>query len=270
MSASLESVSVRFADRWALREVSASFEPGRVHAVIGGDGAGKSTLLRVLVGAVAPTEGRVERPERHRIGYAPASSGTYGDLTVTENLDFTATAYGMGRAAGRQRAADLLERTGLASVAGRRVEQLSGGMRQKLAVVRALLHEPELVVLDELTTGVDPVSRADLWWLVAQAAAEGSAVVLSTSYVSEAERAATALLLEAGELVAEGAPAALRAAVPGRVAHLTSLPEGADHARAWRRGRGWRLWEPDAPSLGSADLADAVVVAVLAREGRAG
>jgi ABC-2 type transport system ATP-binding protein len=190
--------------RVALTGVSLSAPPGQVTAVAGSDGAGKTTLLRCLTGSLAPGAGTVRRPAKERIGYQPASSGIYPDLTVTENLDFRATGYRMSRQAARERAAGLLDRTGLTGAAGRLAGQLSGGMRQKLAVIAAMLHRPELLVLDEPTTGVDPVSRSDLWWLIASAAAEGSAVVLATSYLYEAERCASVLALDAGTVVAAG------------------------------------------------------------------
>jgi ABC-2 type transport system ATP-binding protein len=167
-----------------------------VTAVVGGDGAGKSTLLRCLTGALAPDSGTVRRPEKQRAGYLPSSSGIYPDLTVAENLDFRAAGYGMSKRLARERAAEYLDRAGLASAAGRLVGQLSGGMRQKLAVIAAMLHQPELIVLDEPTTGVDPVSRSGLWWLIARAAAEGCAIVLATTYLDEAERCASLTLWE--------------------------------------------------------------------------
>ena len=159
--------------------------------MVGGDGAGKSTCLKTLVGLVRPQAGTVRRPAKERIGYVPATSGLYTDLTVQENLDFSAGAY---RLPGRQRAQreqEMLERTGLAGVRTRLGGQLSGGMQRKLAVTLALLHSPDLLVLDEPTTGVDAVSRVELWRLISAAAAQGTAVVVATTYVNEAARAAS-------------------------------------------------------------------------------
>src|SRR6266487_5885699 len=181
-------LGVRYGKTVALCGVSLSARPGEVTAVVGGDGSGKTTLLRCLAGSLAPASGTVRRPPRERGGYLPASSGLYPDLTVAENLDFRATGYGLSRQQGRERAAEYLERAGLTRAAGRLAGQLSGGMRQKLAVIAAMLHQPELLVLDEPTTGVDPVSRSGLWWLIAKAAAGGCAVILATSYLDEAER----------------------------------------------------------------------------------
>src|SRR5512135_724918 len=139
-------------------------------------------------------------------------------------------------------------------------------MRQKLALAMALLPGPELLVLDEPTTGVDPVSRAELWRLVSAAAAQGAAVVLATSYLDEAERADHLLVLDAGRPLARGAPRQVVAAMPGMVCDVERPPPGS---RAWRRGRRWRVWCADGPATAGGrvvvpDLQDAVTVAALA------
>ena len=206
---------MRFGRHEALRGVSLSVSSGAVTVVIGGDGAGKTTLLRALAGLLGPSAGTVRTPERRRIGYVSGASGLYGDLSVAENLEFVAAAYGMdmvGLLATRRDA--LLAQVGLAGVEGRLAGRLSGGMRQKLAFALAMLHEPNLLILDEPTTGVDPVSRADLWRLIARAAAGGAAVVGSTTYFDEAERAASVLLLDGGRTVAAGPPHEMTAALP--------------------------------------------------------
>ena len=246
---------------------------GQVTGVVGGDGSGKTTLARCLAGALAPDSGEVRRPPKARAGYLPASSGIYPDLTVTENLDFRATGYGMSRQAARERAAEYLDRAGLAPAAGRLAGQLSGGMRRKLAVIAAMLHRPELLILDEPTTGVDPVSRSGLWWLIARAAAEGCAIVLATSYLDEAERCASVLVLDAGVPLATGTPQEIVAAMPGAMYEVPARPDGDLAARTWRRGGRWRIWDPEGgPGAGPdsqrllPDLADAVTVAALRRE----
>ncbi|HET9896916.1 MAG TPA: ABC transporter ATP-binding protein [Streptosporangiaceae bacterium] len=263
-------LSVHYGKTAALSDVSLSAPPGQVTAVVGGDGAGKSTLLRCLAGAMAPGAGRVRRPAKERIGYLPAASGIYPDLTVAENLDFRASGYGMARQAARERAAEYTERAGLAAASGRLAGQLSGGMRQKLGVIAAMLHQPDLLVLDEPTTGVDPVSRSGLWWLVARAAAEGCAVVLATTYLDEAERCASVLVLDSGRALAAGTSDEIIASMPGELRAVSAKPAGEAGARAWRRGGQWRLWEPDPNSeLGdriAPDLTDAVTVAAIAKE----
>lgn len=271
-ASSASDLSVHYGRTVALAHVSLEAPPGQVTAVVGGDGAGKSTLLRCLAGALAPDAGTVRRPARERIGYLPSSSGVYPDLTVTQNLDFRGTAYRMSRQAARERAAQYVERAGLTAAADRLAGQLSGGMRQKLGVIAALLHQPDLLVLDEPTTGVDPVSRSGLWWLIARAAAEGCAVVLATTYLDEAERCASVLVLDEGTPLAGGTSDQIIAAMPGMIRAAQARPDndGDAAARAWRRGGRWRIWEPATPVADAdriePDLTDAVTVAAIARE----
>jgi ABC-2 type transport system ATP-binding protein len=264
----VEGLGVRYGDRTALEGVTFAVAARSVAAVVGGDGAGKTSLLRALAGTVRPSAGTVRRPDDRRIGYVSAGPGVWADLTVAENLEFTGRAYGLGAGRLGSRTAELLERTGLGEARGRLAGRLSGGMRQKLALAMALLHEPELLILDEPTTGVDPVSRVELWRLLAAAAAGGAAVALATTYLDEAERAATVLVLDQGRALLAGTPEEVLAAVPGRVVEAPARPEGTP---AWRRGARWRVWSPDGAPLPGAtevamDLEDAVVVAQLARE----
>jgi ABC-2 type transport system ATP-binding protein len=267
-----DDVCVWFGGTLALDHVSFRAAPGRVSAVVGGDGAGRTTLLRCLAGALAPASGRIWRPAALATGYLSAGSGTYPDLSVAENLAFRAAAYRVPPALAAQRTGELLARAGLDRVTARLAGQLSGGMRQKLGVIAAMLHRPDLLVLDEPTTGVDPVSRADLWWLIARAAADGAAVVLATSYLDEAERAHDVLVLDAGTDLARGTPEQIVAAMPGSLTVAGTRPAGEAGRRAWRREGRWRVWDPApgaAPGQGGAvrpDLQDAVTVAALARE----
>jgi ABC-2 type transport system ATP-binding protein len=269
-----EEACVRYGDKLALDHVTFRAVPGRVSAVVGGDGAGRTTLLRCLAGALAVTSGRVRLPPPLRIGYLSAGSGIYPDLSVDENLAFRATAYQLPAAVARERSAALLERAGLSGARDRLAGRLSGGMRQKLGVIASMLHQPDLLVLDEPTTGVDPVSRADLWWLIAQAAANGAAVVFATSYLDEAERAVSVLALDDGRALGSGTPEEIIAAMPGTLRVSDARPEGEARRRAWRRGGRWRIWdppgqpgEPREPGRPVApDLQDAVTVAILSRE----
>jgi ABC-2 type transport system ATP-binding protein len=197
----------------------------------------------------------------------PGGEAVYRDLTVEENLDFSARAYGLRGAEAAHRGAELLERTGLGAARGRLGGQLSGGMRHKLALAMALLHRPELLVLDEPTTGIDPVSRAQLWQLIAGAAAAGAAVVLATCYVDEAERAATVVVLADGQVLLAGSPEQVAARTPGAVVDSAAR---LDPVNSWLRGARWRTWSPDGAIPPGAtptepDLEDAVVVAELAR-----
>jgi len=201
-----EDITVRYDETIALDHVSLTVRPGEVTAVVGGDGAGKSTLLRAITGAVRITSGRIHRPDLARVGVVAEVPGVWSDLSVDEHLAFNADAYGLEPSRAAQRGADLLRRAELSDARGRLGGQLSGGMRQKLGVILALLHEPDLLILDEPTTGVDPVSRAQLWRLFGYAAAEGTAVLLATTYLDEAERAVEVLVLDGGERLLQGPP----------------------------------------------------------------
>ncbi len=269
MTWGLESASVRFGSRTALDHVSLRAESSTVSVVVGGDGAGKSTLLRALVGLVGLSSGMARRPSKKEIGYVPATAGLYVDLTVDENLAFSGRAYGVLGSTFAKRSTELLERIGLADARTRLAGQLSGGMRRKLAVGMGLVHRPALLVLDEPTTGVDPVSRAELWRLVSAAAADGTAVVATTTYVEEAHRASTVMLLEQGRSIATGSPSDVIASVPGKlgVVRSTSQPQGL----SWRWGTTWRVWAPsnDLPEGAQPrqpDFEDAVIIAALADE----
>ena len=263
-------LAVRYGATRALEEVTFEVAAGTVAAVVGGDGAGKTSLLRALAGTVRPVAGTVRRPGERRLGYVSAGPGVWTDLTVDENLSFSGRAYGLDAAELERRIGGLLERTGLAGARDRLAGQLSGGMRQKLALAMAVAHEPDLLILDEPTTGVDPVSRAELWRLLAASAAGGAAVVVATTYLDEAERAATVLVLDRGRSLLSGTPDEVVAATPGLVVEGTSRPDGL---AAWRLGARWRAWSPggEAPpgtSPVTVGLEDAVIVAQLREDRR--
>ena len=263
-------LAVRYGATVALEDVTFELPAGTVAAVVGGDGAGKTTLLRALAGTVRSSAGSVRRPDERRLGYVSAGPGVWGDLTVDENLVFAGRAYGLRPDQLARRVAGLLERTGLAWARDRLAGRLSGGERQKLAFAMAVAHEPDLLILDEPTTGVDPVSRAELWRLLAGAAAAGAAVVLSTTYLDEAERAATVLVLDRGRSLLAGTPDEVLAATPGLVVEAPARPEGIP---SWRRGARWRAWSPGGSTPPGArpvaiDLEDAVIVAQLREDQR--
>jgi len=202
-----DDLTVRFGDRVALEGVSLGTDAGAVTAVVGGDGAGKTTLLRALVGLARPSAGAVRRPPTTALGYLSSPAGVYHDLTVDENLAFAAVAYGVRGELFAARRERLLGEAGLTAATARLAGRLSGGMRQKLAFAMAMVHTPELLVLDEPTTGVDPVSRLEFWRLLATAAAAGAAVVFSTTYLDEAARADRVIVLDGGRTAAAGPPA---------------------------------------------------------------
>ena len=172
----------------------------------------------------------------------------------------------------RERTELLLARTGLRDARDRLGERLSGGMRQKLAVAMALLHEPPLLLLDEPTTGIDPVSRVDLWRLISAAAASGTAVLLSTVYIDEAERAAAVCVLDRGRVLLAGAPDAVIATVAGRM-YTVGVDQARPPQECWRDGATWRLYVDGPPPAGAvpaqADLSDAVIAAALTVTGPA-
>jgi ABC-2 type transport system ATP-binding protein len=255
-----EAVSVSFGGLRALDQVSVGVRPGQVTAVVGGDGAGKTTLLRCVAGALAVAGGTVRRPNAERIGYLPSGTGVYDDLSLAENLEFRSAVYGKRDAADAREVGEYLERTGLATARDRLAGHLSGGMRRKLGVIAAMLPEPELLVLDEPTTGVDPVSRADLWWLIARAVAGGAAVLMSTTYLDEATRAAHVLVLDAGRTLAAGTPAEIVASVPGTIVVVPGRPDDEDERRrAWRRAGTWRVWQPAGQTVVSQTVAGQTV-----------
>ena len=241
----------------ALDGVSIGVPPGVVTTVVGGDGAGKSTLLRSLAGLVRPTSGTVTAPSGRGRALLPATAGSWANLTVTQNLDFAAR---VAKVKAPARITELIERADLTAARDRLASQLSGGMRRKLGVIMALLAQPELLLLDEPTTGVDPVSRVELWSLISHAAAEGAAVLTATTYLDEAERAATVTVLHEGRVLLAGAPAELIDAAPGRF-WIDATPS---EARTWRRGRRFHHWAETAPPGAATirpDLHDVVIAA---------
>jgi len=273
VSTRLAGVTVRLGSVTALDDVDLAVRPGRIEAVIGPDAAGKSTLARVLVGLVAATSGTVDSPPRSRLGYQPESAGTWRDLSVGENLDFVARSHGRdpsGQMA--RRIDDLLAVTALGGAVDRLAGDLSGGMRQKLAIAMAMLPQPDLLVLDEPTTGLDPVSRADVWRLLARAAGEGAAIVATTAYLDEAQRADHVTVLDHGRVLVAGRAEDIRASFPGRL--VAGTARDPDHP-SWRRGRSWRTWldadVPDVPDEADdrpvlePDLEDVVMAASLRR-----
>jgi ABC-2 type transport system ATP-binding protein len=258
-------VRVDFHGAAALCDVGVLLERGAVAAVVGGDGAGKSTLLRCFTGEVQPSQGHVERPDKQLIGYMPSTSGTWRDLTVAENIEFVARVFGLRAAVVNARGGQLLEQAGLAGARDRLARHLSGGMRQKLGFCLAMVHAPQLLVLDEPTTGVDPVSRVVLWRMIAQAAADGAAVLMATTYLDEAERASTVLVLDDGVQLLSGSPAALLA----QASTVVQTDRPRNPMLAWRRGRVFHEWRPDGAvandSATRPDLEDVVIAAMLER-----
>jgi ABC-2 type transport system ATP-binding protein len=202
---------------------------------VGPDGAGKTTLMRLACGALALDAGDIEiaghsithatNRARAEIGYLPQRFSMYEDLTVQENLKFFAETRGLPRADWRARSAEILAFVGLEEFAGRLAGRLSGGMKQKLGLAVALVHRPRILLLDEPTTGVDPITRQDFWRLIIRLAGEeGVAVLVSTPYMDEAARCRRIGFLRAGKLLVEGTPAEIRGRLEGRIVEIIGKP----------------------------------------------
>jgi ABC-2 type transport system ATP-binding protein len=198
------SLARRFGATEALRGIDLEVSRGELFALIGPDGAGKSTFFRIIAGLLQPTSGSLEREPGVTFGLVPQRFSLYEDLSVEENLRLRARLYDVPERVARERSDDLLERVGLGRFRRRLAGALSGGMKQKLALVSALLTRPDLLLLDEPTTGVDPVSRREFWVLLNRLHHEGLTILVSTPYMDEAEYATRLGFLDRGRLSAVG------------------------------------------------------------------
>ncbi len=209
----------------AVRAIDFTVARGEIFGFVGPDGAGKSTIMRMLAGVMRPDTGTillegidvVAEPERVRdcLSYMPQRFGLYDDLTVDENIFFYATLFAVPRDVRRERGRELLEAAGMVPFRRRLAGKLSGGMKQKLGLVCALIHTPKVLLLDEPTTGVDPVSRRDFWNILYGLREHGVTILLSTAYMDEAERCSRLALVSAGEIRHCDTPARLKQAMPG-------------------------------------------------------
>jgi ABC-2 type transport system ATP-binding protein len=233
-----------FGQTVAVNDVSLSVAMGEIYGLVGPDGAGKTTTLRLLCGAYKPNPVAEDKPPsitvngfdllrqtdkaREQIGYLPQRFSLYEELTVMENLRFFAEMRGLGVGDWRPRSMEILAFVGLDEFTDRRAGYLSGGMKQKLGLAAALVHRPRVLLLDEPTTGVDPVTRQDFWQLiirlVGQDGSKGTAVLVSTPYMDEAARCARVGFMMSGRIVQEGAPAEFRERLDGRVLELVGQP----------------------------------------------
>jgi ABC-2 type transport system ATP-binding protein len=216
----------------AVDALSFDVRPGEIFGLVGPDGAGKTTTLRMLAGIMPMDAGKAmvagfdvaRDPEgaKHGLSYMPQRFGLYEDLTVDENIRFYADLFGVKRSERAVRSMQLLEAAGMSEFRQRLAGKLSGGMKQKLGLVCALIHRPQVILLDEPTTGVDPVSRRDFWRILYELAAEGVAILTSTAYLDEAERCHRVLLLHQGKVLFCDTPANLKAKMGKGVLSITA------------------------------------------------
>jgi drug efflux transport system ATP-binding protein len=216
----------------AVDRLSFQAKAGEVFGLVGPDGAGKTTTLRMLAGVLTPDSGSAsiagydirKDPEgvKTQISYMPQRFGLYEDLTVDENIRFYADIFGISRMEREQRARQLLQAAGMGPFGNRLAGRLSGGMKQKLGLVCALIHRPRVILLDEPTNGVDPVSRRDFWQILYSLLGEGIAIVMSTAYLDEAERCHRVALLHQGHILFCDAPSNLKMNLRGAVVAVIS------------------------------------------------
>ena len=224
----------RFGALVAVNEVDLAVRRGEIFGCLGPNGSGKSTLMRMLLGLLAPSAGRArvldcEMPKdaerlRPRVGYMTQRFSLYEDLSVRENLDFAGEVFGLSGARRRTRVAEILETYGLGRYETTLAGALSGGWKQRLALAVAVIHEPELLVLDEPTAGVDPQSRRSFWEQLFDLAGAGTTIFVSTHYMDEAVRCHRLCILREGRRVALDTPRALSAELAGRVVDVHVEP----------------------------------------------
>jgi ABC-2 type transport system ATP-binding protein len=210
-------------------------ERGEIFGLVGPDGAGKTTTIRMLAAIMDPSQGHarvagydtVKQAEaiKHRIGYMAQQFNLYGDLSVQENLDFFADVFGVRGQERKERIAQLLHFARLTEFTGRRAAHLSGGMKKKLALASSLVHRPEILYLDEPTTGVDPVSRREFWDILSELHIEGVTILVSTPYMDEAERCSRVGLMYQGRLIVCDTPNHVKGLIEGELIELRPVAE---------------------------------------------
>jgi ABC-2 type transport system ATP-binding protein len=220
----------RFGTNWAVAGIDLDVPSAQIYGFLGPNGSGKSTTIRMLCGLLVPTRGTVNvlghtvprdaEIVRRKLGYMTQRFSLWDDLTVRENLEFMCRVYGLDRATRRARIADRMRSYGLEAIAGQRAGTLSGGQRQRLALGAATLHAPELLLLDEPTSAVDPQSRRDFWENLFALVASGTTILVSTHYMDEAERCHRLAILDRGHVAAEGEPKVLARSIDAIVIEL--------------------------------------------------
>ncbi len=224
----IQSVTKKFGEITAVDNLSLEVQKGEMYALVGPDGAGKTTTIRMLCGITSPTSGEMSvlgfdvkkqiGEVRKRIGYLSQKFSLYGDLTVDENIEFFAEIHGVWDYQDRRN--ELLEFTRLTPFRTRLAEKLSGGMKQKLALACTLIHTPELIFLDEPTTGVDPVSRRDFWKVLSSLLKSGITILMTTPYLDEAERCTRVALMNEGKIMMADTPQNLKTVMKGAIVEI--------------------------------------------------
>lgn len=268
----LDDISIVHRNVEAISHLSASFHPGTITALVGGDGAGKTSLLAALANPTTRKQLAGSSTNSLLVGYQSRQGGVWDELSVAENLEFATRAYRLQRTEAKRRSRELLGLANLAEASNRPAGHLSGGMRQKLGCIMAILPRPQLLLLDEPTTGVDGQSRATIWQLMRQAASEGSIVIAATTYLDEAHDADQVIVLSHGSALAKGSPTDVIAHAPGVVSTARSAP-GDDidpDPRVWRRAECLYTWHPEAEDASNtpADMdLELATIALLLAEG---
>ena len=224
----IENISKNFADTKAVDDISFNIEKGEMFGLVGPDGAGKTTTIRNLCGLIKPDFGKItllnidltthKKEAQNKIGYLSQKFSLYGDLSVDENIEFFADIHGVRNYSDRRN--ELLEFTRLTPFRDRPADKLSGGMKQKLALACSLIHRPQILFLDEPTTGVDPVSRRDFWKILSGLIKEGITILMSTPYLDEAERCNHVALMNKGKILGLDTPQNIKKSIDREVIEI--------------------------------------------------
>jgi ABC-2 type transport system ATP-binding protein len=231
----IENLTRKFRALVAVDGLNLEIQGGEIFGLVGPDGAGKTTTIRMLAAIMDPSEGRASvagydtvrdaEAIKHRIGYMAQQFNLYGDLSVQENLDFFADIFGVRGQQRRERLAQLLRFARLTEFTSRRAANLSGGMKKKLALACSLIHQPEILFLDEPTTGVDPVSRREFWDILSDLHLQGVTILVSTPYMDEAERCSRVGLMYQGKLIVIDTPDRIKGLIEGELVEVRPVAD---------------------------------------------
>lgn len=239
----VQHITLHFGPVEAVRDVSFSVQYQNIFGLVGSDGAGKSSILRLIAGMIKPSRGEIyidclnsatsRQKIKHLIGYMPQRFGLYPDLTVEENMDFFMDVFGIPRGERKMRKEKYLGFSNLLPFVDRLAGNLSGGMKQKLGLACVLAHEPRLLILDEPTNGVDPVSRSEFWEILSNMKQTGMTLLVSTAYLDEGEKCDQLVLMHSGVILEQNTPAAIRQNHPSLeaaiVARIREIDKELDH-----------------------------------------